>query len=80
MVTFVVEAINTVNTGALVVAPQHEEILGVLDFVCQHEADGLDGLFPPVNVVAQEEVVCVPREPCVFEKFDEIGILSVDVA
>ena len=80
MLTFVVETIDTVNTGALVVTPQHEEILRVFDFVCQHQADCLDRLLPPVNVVAQEEVVCVPGEPCVFEKFDEIRILPVDVA
>lgn len=29
----VIESINSVDTSALVVASQHEEVLGVLDFV-----------------------------------------------
>lgn len=31
----VVEAIDTVDTSTLVVAAEHEEVLGILDLVCE---------------------------------------------
>ena len=62
------------------IAAEHEEVLGILDFVGKHKADGLDGLFSPVDVVAEEEIVGVSGEACVLEQFDQIGILSMDVA
>ena len=37
---FVIEAINSVDRGALVVASEEEEVLRVLDFVGQEQADG----------------------------------------
>lgn len=36
------------------VAPKHEEVLWVLDFVGEHETDGLDGLFSSVDIVPEE--------------------------
>jgi hypothetical protein len=49
-----------------VVAPEHEEVLWILDFVGEHEADSLDGLFSPINIVAQEEVVRISWKSCVL--------------
>jgi hypothetical protein len=48
----VVEAVDAVDRGALVVATEDEEVLGVLDLVCQQEADGLERLLATVDVVA----------------------------
>lgn len=62
------------------VAPEQEEVLGVFDLVGEHEADGLDGLFSAVDVVAQEEVVGLPGEAGVLEELDEVRELPVDVA
>lgn len=42
----IVEAVDAVDAGALVVAPEEEEVLGVLDLVGQHQADGLQRLLP----------------------------------
>ena len=38
--------------------------LGVLYFERQQQADGLQGVGPPVHIVAQEEVVYVGDVPC----------------
>ena len=65
--TLVVEPVNPVDARALVVPPQHEEVLRVLDLVRQQEADRLERLFATVHVIAQEEVVGFWREPAVFE-------------
>lgn len=37
----IVEAVDAVDGGALVVAAEHEEVLGVLDLVREQQADGL---------------------------------------
>jgi hypothetical protein len=48
----VVESVNAVDRGALVVATEDEEILGVLDLVGKQEADGLERLLATIDVVA----------------------------
>lgn len=40
--TFIVEAIDTVNRCALVITPQNEEVLGILDLVGEQKANGLE--------------------------------------
>ena len=50
--TFIIEAIDTVNTGALVVATQHEEICWIFDFIRKEEDDALQTLLATVDVVA----------------------------
>lgn len=53
----VVEAVDAVDRGALVISSQDEEVLGVLDLVSKQEADRLERLLAAVDVVAEEEVV-----------------------
>lgn len=62
------------------IASEEEEVLWVFDLVGEHEADGLDGLFAAVDVIAQKEVVGLSGEAGVLEELDEVGELSVDVA
>lgn len=64
---FVVEAVNAVDLGALMIAAQQEEIFGVLYLVAQQQAYSLDRLLSPVDIVPQEQVVCFWREPAVLE-------------
>lgn len=77
--TLVIEAVDAVDGGTLVVAPQQEEVLGVFDLVGQQEADGLQRLFPSVHVVAQEQVVTLGRETAVLEEPQQIVVLTVNV-
>jgi hypothetical protein len=76
---FVVEAVDTVDGGAFVVAAQDEEIFGVLDLVCEEQADSLKGLFASVDVVPEEQVVCLGREATIFEQTEEVIILTVNI-
>ncbi len=78
--TLIVKSVDAVNTGALVVPPQQEEVLRVLDLVGEEEADGLERLLSAINIVAQEEVVRLRREAAVLEQAEEVGVLAVDVA
>lgn len=76
----VVEAINAVDGGALVVAAQDEEVFGILDLVCEQEANGLERLLTTVDIVAEEEVVSLGREAAILEETEEIIVLAVDIA
>jgi len=40
-----------------VISAEDEEVFGVFDFVCEEEAYYFDGLFAPVYVVTEEEVI-----------------------
>ncbi len=77
--TFVVEAIDAVNTGTLVVPSEQEEVFRVLDLVGEEEADGLQRLLPAVHVVPQEKVVGLWREATVLKQPQEVRVLAVDV-
>ena len=61
------------------VATEDEKVLGVLDLVCEQEADDLEGLLAAVDIVAQEEVVGLGGEATVFEQAEQIVVLAVDV-
>lgn len=75
----VVEAVEPVDGGALVVAPEHEEVLGVLDLVGQEQAHALDGLLAPVHIVPQEQVVDFSGVAALLEDPQQIPVLPVDV-
>lgn len=80
MLTLVVEAVELVDLRGLVVAPQQEEVLGVLDLVGQQQHDGLDRLLPAVHIVPQEQVILLGREAPVVEDLQQVLELPVDVA
>lgn len=73
----VVETVDAVDAGALVVAAKNEEVFGVLDLVCEEQADGLEGLLAAVDIVTEEKVVCFGREATVLEQAQEIVVLSM---
>jgi hypothetical protein len=75
----VIETINTVDGGTLVVATQNEEVLGVLDLVREEQADGLERLLTTVDVIAEEKVVGLWRETAIFKQTKEIVVLTVNI-
>ena len=76
----VVESVDSVDGGALVVTTQDEEVLGILDLVGEEEADGLERLLASIYVVAEEEVVGLGREATVLEQAQQVIVLTVDIA
>jgi hypothetical protein len=74
---FVIKAVDAVDRRTLVVAAQHKEVFGVLDLVCQQQADRLERLFPPVDVIAQKEVVRLGREAAVLKQAQQVVVLTV---
>lgn len=76
----IVETVDTVDRGTLVVSTQNEEVFRVLDLVCKEEADGLEGLLATVDVVTEEEVVSLWWETAIFEETQEVIVLAMDIA
>lgn len=75
----IVEPIDTVDRGTLVVAAQDEEVLGVFDLVGEQEADGFERLLATVDVVTQEQIIGLGREATVFEQTQKIVVLAVNI-
>ena len=76
----VVEAVDTVDGGALVVASEEEEVLGVLDLVGEEQTDSFKGLLATIDIVPEEEVVGIRREATVLKEPEQIVVLTMDVA
>lgn len=76
---FVVEAVDAVDAGALMVSAQDEEVFWVLDLVGEKQTDGFEGLLAAVDVIAEEEVVGFWWEAAVLEQAQEVVVLSVNV-
>ena len=51
MVTFVVEPINSIDARTLMVSPEQEKVLWVLDFISHEQANAFDGLLSPIDVI-----------------------------
>lgn len=62
------------------ISSQDEEVLWIFDFVCQQKADGLQGLFTSIHIIAEKEVVCFRREAAVLKEPEEIIVLPMNVA
>ena len=78
--TFIIKPVNSVDTRTLVISSQNKEIFRVFDLIGKEEANGLERLFTPVNVVTKEKVVGFWREPSVLEKTEKVVVLSMNVA
>lgn len=59
------------------VAAENEEVLRVLDLVCEEKADGLQRLLATVDIVTEEEIVGFRRETTVLEQAQKIVVLSM---
>lgn len=75
----IVETVDTVDRGTLVVSTQNEEVLGVLDLVGKEKANGLERLLATVDVVTEEKIVGLRRETAVFEETQKVIVLAVDI-
>ena len=64
---FVVEAINAIDFATFMVASQEEEVLFVLDLVCEEQDDALKRILASVHIVAQEKIIGRRREPTILK-------------
>ena len=76
---FIIEAVDSINLCAFMIASKKEEVLRILDLIAEKETNRLDGLLSSVDVVAKEEVVGLGREAPVLEDPQQVVVLSMDV-
>ena len=76
---FVVESIDTIDGGALVVTSEQEEVLWILDLVGEEKADGFETLFTSINIITEEQVIGLWRETAILEQSQEIVVLTVNI-
>lgn len=77
---FIIESVDSVDLGTLVITPQEEKVLWVLYFVAEQQCDGLKWLLPSVDIVSQEEVVGLRRESSILKDPKQIIVLPMYVA
>lgn len=75
----IIETVDSVDGGALMVTTENEEVFRILDLVREEKADGFEGLLATVDVVTEEKVVGFRREATVFEETQKIVVLAVDI-
>jgi hypothetical protein len=77
--TFIIETIDSVNAGTLVIAAQQEEVLWILNFVRKQQTDGLQGLLATVHIIPQKEVVGFWWKPTILKQSKEVIVLAMYV-
>ena len=75
----IVETVDTVDLGTLVVASEEEEVLWILDLVAQEKGNSLNGLLTPIDVVSKEQVVCLRWESSVFKNSKQVIVLAMHI-
>ena len=75
----IVEAIDTINLAALVIASQQEEVFLEFHFIGEQKNDGLKRLLATVDVIAKEQVVGLWWEASILEEAEQISKLSVHI-
>lgn len=54
------------------VSAKHEKVLRVFNLIGKHQAYRLNRLLSPIYIVAQEQVVRVTGESCVFKQLYQV--------
>ena len=65
--TLIIKPVHPIDTRTLMVPPQNEKVLRVLDLVRQQQTNRLERLLAPIDIVPQKEVIRLGRETAVFE-------------
>lgn len=52
--TFIIESIDSIDGGTLMVTSKEEKVFGILNFVGEKETNCFQGLFTTINVVTKE--------------------------
>lgn len=77
---FIVKSVDLGDLPALVVSPDQRDQVGIADFIGEEQQKGLNAVEAPVHEIAQEKVADARNVATVFEEFEQIIELSMDVA
>ena len=77
---FIVKSVDLGDLPALVVSPDQRDQVGIADFIGEEQQKGLNAVEAPVHEIAQEKIADARNVAAVFEEFEQIIELSMDVA
>jgi hypothetical protein len=75
-----VKAIHLRDLPGLVISPQESDAVGMADFQANEKGNGLDRLSASVDIIAEEQVVGMGKEPADVEKLEKVGVLTMNIA
>ena len=61
------------------VAPEKKEISGVLYFVSQKQANDLERVFAPIDIISQKQIIRFGRILAVIKQSKQIRILAMNI-
>lgn len=79
MLTLIVKAIKFIYFCGLVISPQKEEVLGILDLVSKQKDNSLDRLLASIDIISKEQVIFLRRKPTIIENFQQILKLAMNI-
>ncbi len=79
ILTFIIKPIHLVDFCRLMIPPEHEEVLRVLDLVAEQKEHRLKRHLPPVNIIPQKQVISRRWKPTILEESHQIKKLAMDV-
>ena len=77
---FIIKTVYSVDLCALMVAAKHEKVLRIFDLITHHQTHCFNGLFSAIDIISEEEIVRLRREPTILKKTQKIVILTMDIA
>lgn len=75
----IVEAVNTVDRSAFVIASEEKEVELVFELVGKEKAYGLYAPLTTINVVSEEQVICSWRVAAVLKQPQEVWKLTMNI-
>jgi hypothetical protein len=79
-VTFVIKPVHFVNLSRLMIAPEHEKVLRVFDFVGEQKHYSFKRHLSTVNIIAEKQVIGRRWESTVLEEPHQVKKLTMNVA
>lgn len=61
------------------IAPEHEKVFRVLDFIAEQKENGFKGHLPSIDIISQEQVISSRWKAAFFKDFHQIKELSMNV-
>lgn len=77
--TFVVESVDLGDLPGFMIASEERYICWISSFEEHEEGEDLEGVVPAVNKIAHEDIAGVWDVASLFEEFEEVMELAVDV-
>jgi len=77
--TFIIEAIDSVNWCTFMITSQKEEVLRILYLISKEKTNSFQRLFTSIYIISKEEIVGIRRESSIFKESQQIIVLTMNI-